>query len=310
VGGDGGNLEGVPHLVPEKPGLGPGGMPPIRQSSFPADFGVTGSGEARELCGTFFRRGCLETHLHKDIEMVDGVRLQVGLDGRPLDHKGFFKVFKHKCFRAECPVCWEDWASRETRKASHRLQSFKLKGKNLRPIHLVVSVPHEDYGLNFDVLRRKSYKALKKVHVLGGMCIFHSKRWKNKNPYFSPHFHIIGFGWVADIRRNYIFSGYVVRNLGVRKTVEGTIWYQLSHAGICKGKHAVTWFGCLSYNKLRVEKEEKEEHLCPFCKSRLREVVWIGKGDCPLPMVEGFEAYGDAQGWVYADVLKRAGGGC
>jgi hypothetical protein len=291
----------------------PEGILSIRQSSFQkvvfrADFETTGFGEKRNSCGVFFTMGCLETHLHGIKKLPKGVSGQIGLDDSVQPFGVFTRKFVHRCKRQACPVCWKIWAIRETRRASRRLKAFKLKGRILNPIHVVVSIPHFDYGLGIVEMRRKTYKSLKSVHLLGGMSIYHPKRWKKGIPYYSPHFHVVGYGWVSDVRRNYVASGYVVKNLRIRKSVEGTIWYQLSHAGVHPKKHTTTWFGCLSYNKLRIPKEEKEKHLCPICKQVLRQVLWIGDGNCPIPEKEGFMCYGDSQGWVYADVLRRAGG--
>lgn len=283
-------------------------FPSIRQSSFPADFETTGHGEQRDSCGVFFTKGCLESHLHESMDLPKGVCLQIGLDGKSVEYGVYYERWVHRCFRQACPVCWEKWAFREMNRATRRLLAFKLKGRNLKPIHVVVGIPHADYGLGIAEMRKKVYRALKTVHLLGGMCIYHPKRWKKGIAYYSPHFHIIGYGWLTDVRKNYIASGYVVKNLRIRKTVEGTIWYQLSHAGVHPKHHTVTWFGCLSYNKLRIPKDEPEEHCCPFCMGKLKQILWIGDGDCPVPNVEGFKGYGDAQGWVYADVLRRAGG--
>lgn len=286
----------------------------IRQSSFQktvfsADFEVTGSGEKKNSCGVFFTMGCVETHLHDIKRLPKGVSGQIGLDGSVQPFGVFTRKFVHRCKRQACPVCWKIWATRETIRATKRLGAFKLKGRVLKPIHVVVSLPHFDYGLGIVEMRQKVYKALRTVHLLGGMCIYHPKRWKNDIPYYSPHFHIVGYGWITDVRRNYIASGYVVKNLRIRKSVAGTIWYQLSHAGVHFKRHTVTWFGCLSYNSgLNVLKEVKEKHTCPICKEMLRQVIWIGDGNCPIPEKEGFMCYGDAQGWVYADVLRRAGG--
>jgi len=290
------------------------GILPIRQSSFlevvfPADFDVTGSGEKRNSCGQWFWMGCLETHLHAVTKLPKGCGGQVGLDDSVQPFGVITKRLMHRCMRQVCPVCHKAWAIRETMRAAKRLRAFKLKGRILKPIHVVVSIPHVDYGLGICGMRFKVYKALKNVTFLGGMCIFHSKRWKNGVPYFSPHFHILGYGWLTDVRRNYIASGYVVRNLRIRKSVEGTIWYQLSHAAASQNKHTVTWFGCLSYNKLRVSKPPKKEHCCPLCMGKLRQLLWIGDGNCSVLEKEGFMCYGDSQGWVYADVLRRAGGG-
>jgi len=292
------------------------GMLPIRQSSFqgsifPADFETTGHGEKRELCGSFFTFGCLEVHLHKGLEAPEGISYQRSLLGKPLDHLAYFERRKYSCKRQACPEDWKDWASRETSRAARRLKAFKLKGRNLKPIHIMVSIPHADYLLNLSEMRVKVYKSLKKLSILGGMCIYHPKRWKEDLPYFSPHFHIIGYGWLGDTHRNYLASGYVVKNLRVRKSVGGTIWYQLSHAGVHEKHHTVTWFGCLSYNKLKLPKENErvKEHSCPFCKSALRQLVWLGEGSHGLPDQDGFCGYGEAQGWIYADVLRKSKGG-
>lgn len=293
------------------------GIPSIRQSSFhvesvfPADFETTGHGEKRELCGSFFTFGCLEAHLHVGLEAPEGIVYQQDLSGNPLDHLAYFERRKYSCKRQACPLDWKDWASRETSRAMRRLLAFKLKGRNLKPIHVMVSVPHADYLLTLSEMRSKVYKMLKRVHLLGGMCIYHSKRWSDGVPYFSPHFHILGYGWLTDTRKNYVASGYVVKNLRVRKTVAGTIWYQLSHAGYHEKHHTVTWFGCLSYNKLKLPKEDEKEkeHICPFCKSALRQLVWMGEDPHGLPDQDGFCGYGDAQGWIYADVLRKARGG-
>ena len=284
------------------------GILSIRQSSFSADFETTGNGEKRDSCGVFFSKGCLETHLHKPVELPKGVNLQISLDEKAMPHGVYYERWVHRCFRQACPICWKKWASRETSRASQRLRAFKLKGRNLKPIHIIVGIPNVDYELGIVEMRKKVYKALKRVHLLGGMCIYHSKRWKDGAAYYSPHFHILGYGWITDVRKNFVVSGYVVKNLRIRKTVEGTIWYQLSHAGYHGKHHTVTWFGCLSYNKLRILKEIAVKHCCPFCKGELKQILWIGDGFCPVPDVEGFMGYGDSQGWVYADVLGRAGG--
>ena len=251
----------------------------ICQFSMLSDFPLVGSGVAHEACGSFFTVGCLNSDAHES-------------------GQAYIEVAHNSCHRPICPTCWRDWASRETFRAKKRLDAFVLKGRNLKPIHLIVSVPSSDYNLSLLELRLKVYKGLKKVHCLGGMMIYHSKRHTDAGLwYFSPHFHILGYGWILDIRQNYVESGYVVKNVGIRKAVEGTIWYQLSHAGISPKHHSVTWFGALSYGKLKVSKEEKEKRVCPLCGEPLNRVFWIGSGDCPLPDVEGMAFYDDVCNW-------------
>ena len=64
------------------------------------------------------------------------------------------------------------------------------------------------------------------------------------------------------IVENYKKSGWVVKNKGERESNYGTIRYILSHAGVKKGYHTLTWFGDLSYSKLIMPKYENELNLC------------------------------------------------
>jgi hypothetical protein len=274
------------------------GILPISQSSFYgltvksgflADFPLTGSGEAYASCGSYFTIGCLNVDGHKGMN----------LDGVSMEGKAVLQRVKRSCHRPLCPTCWEDWANREVTKSRGRLDAFVLKGRSLKPIHITVSVPRSDWNLDLNVMRKKVYRVLRDVHCLGGLLIYHPKRQTElKSWYFSPHFHIIGYGWILDVRANYYRSGYVVKNIGIRKTVEGTIFYQLSHCGISPDHHTVTWFGALSYGKLHVVYEEEDPLCCPLCGQKLKRLMWIGKGACPLPDVEGVTFFDDPDNWI------------
>ena len=100
----------------------------------------------------------------------------------------------------------------------------------------------------------------------------------------------------------------MVKNVGVRESLHATLYYQLSHAGVHMpgdqarffervGKKAtITWFGSLSYNKLKV-KEEEEEEVCPICGEPLVALKWIHVDrPPPLPEEEG-EYFVDPDGW-------------
>jgi len=271
------------------------GINSLSQSSFPvasplADFPLTAWGEAYGNCGSFFQVGCLNVSEHKGMN----------LDGVNMEGKAYLERHKVSCHRPLCPTCWSDWANRETDRAVQRLDAFVLKGRSLKLIHVVVGVPTVDYGLSLQKMREKVYRVLKAVHCLGGMLVYHPKRM-NKNTkiwYFHPHFHVLGYGWLTDPRKNYFASGYVVRNYGVRKTVHGTIFYELSHCGISPDHHTVTWFGALSYGKLHVKYDEKDDATCPLCHEKLRRLMWIGKGVCPLPDVEGVTFFDDPDNWI------------
>jgi hypothetical protein len=47
----------------------------------------------------------------------------------------------------------------------------------------------------------------------------------------------------------------------------------LSHAGIKKRYHTLTWFGDLSYSKLSIPEYENEVNLCPYCSEKMIHVA-------------------------------------
>ncbi|GAI13172.1 unnamed protein product, partial [marine sediment metagenome] len=189
--------------------------------------------------------------------------------------------------------------------------------------HIMISLPQEDFGLvstDYPGLRRKVYKILKRVGTRGGCLIFHPFRRRcprcGSIPemghkicsfcgnywfewYFSPHFHVVGFGWIEGTGQEFLRSGYVVKNIGRRRSVGGTVLYQLSHAGVHLDYHVVTWFGVCSYNKLRVVQEDREGNTCPTCGARLIPCAWFGEGEDPLATEGEGEYWVDPEGWRY-----------
>jgi hypothetical protein len=91
----------------------------------------------------------------------------------------------------------------------------------------------------------------------------------------SPHFHVLGFGWIQDTAEIYNSKGWIVKNLGVRKSVYWTFQYILSHAGVFLDPessfhpvkfHVATWFGELSYNSMEtIPKLITFKEYCPHC---------------------------------------------
>jgi hypothetical protein len=160
-----------------------------------------------------------------------------------------------------------------------------------KAIHVTVSLPLKMFGFSLEQMREAAYQALAACGMSGGIMIYHSKRKHFSGEwYFAPHLHILGFGWIVDTEKYYHKTGIVVRNLRIRKTLSGTVWYQLSHAGIdpTHRHNTVTWFGCMSYNKMHMSKDVEEHDLCPYCGRELKEAVWVGPGESPIKnAVEG-----------------------
>lgn len=249
----------------------------------------------KETCGNWKSKGCLNISNHP-VKMA------------------WIKHYQECCFRAECGVCMWKWLDREANKVATRLEKCnnfanELFGNGFRykPIHVVVSVPKKDYDLDFAKMKVKAVKLLKIVSVYGGVIIFHPFRFdKEKNEwYYSPHFHIVGYGWTIQTDQVFDKTGYFIKNIGVRDSVFSTVWYQLSHCGIKKGNvhniHSVIWWGMLGYrsqySKLFNPEKDDSIDLCPYCCHKLLDLTWVGK-DRPPPREE-IEFLDDPEGWKY-----------
>lgn len=288
------------------------GILPISEK-YDSSFSLVGHGFAYLDCGETRFRGCLNVDKH-----------HASLEDSSREGKVFVEVYYRSCNRRECPKCFEKWVSLESLRASYRLLGFcrgerlakkvfsipdkkkrvqrierAFRGARYKPIHVIFSVPVELYGLSYVKLRSKMYKIAKKSGVFGGCVVFHhlredefTKKWS-----FSPHFHVVGFGWVRNVFYLYKKSGWIIKNMGTRKTVLGTLNYELSHASIHEKRHVVTWFGKLAYNKLKIDPMPEVSPVCPLCHCELRELLFIGGLDRPPPDVEG-EYYLPVGDWI------------
>jgi len=231
------------------------------------------------------------------------------------DHPGnkiYVRRFQRSCCRSICSSCFPKWIDRESEAIRNRIERGVSKTR-LKPIHVMISVPAWDYGLDIKKLRSKALVISKQVGLKGGCLFFHPARFDHRDgskvvPYTSPHFHVIGFGWIKDTEILYKKQGYVVKNLGVRKTmgeVFGTVQYELTHVGIQKGRHAVTWFGSLAYSKLKIVKKDYKRK-CPECRRRLQRIDYTLKswklldGQAPEGVYEGLV---DPVGWERASTV-------
>lgn len=84
----------------------------------------------------------------------------------------------------------------------------------------------------------------------------------------SPHVHAVGYMPEVKEKSNlfYLRTGWVYKNKGKRNTVEGTLFYLLTHHAVVEGKQAITYYEQFAYNKLRVQKQERiEDVTCSKC---------------------------------------------
>ncbi len=235
----------------------------------------------KEDCGDWKFKGCLNVKAHEKSEYKDKV---------------FVKTFQKCCFRASCELCIKKWAGREANKATRRIEKYsKLSKKPAK--HIIVSIPTWHYDLDHKSMKKEVYRILKKVGAIGGAVIFHPFRFNNLEQlwYYSPHFHILGFGWIDGTQDLYHSEGWIVKNKGLRNSVFGTFLYQLSHCGIKERTHSLVWFGDLSYSKLKMEKEP-ETDICPICNAKLKPLYYCGLLGAPPPECE-CEIFVDPEGW-------------
>ena len=238
--------------------------------------------EPKDDCGKWLTKGCLNVPAHKNTEFPGKV---------------FIKTFQKSCYRASCEICYKKWMARESNKATRRIEKYeKLSKKPAK--HIVISVPSWKHFIQIKEMRKEAYKILKSVSAIGGSLIFHPFRYNrdHKQWYYAPHFHCIGFGWISNTDKIYNKHGWIVKNKGTRDSVFATFYYQLSHAGTKHGYHSVTWFGDLSYSKLKVE-EDPNPDVCPLCSAKLRPIYYYGLYENVPPPEMAVEMYLDPEGW-------------
>jgi len=274
-------------------------------------------------CGVWMSRGCLDHDKHG----------QQTLDGVDVGGKDVVEFYKASCHRLGCPICYEKACGYLAIKSEHRMLQFKIRGRKIKALHVVVSPSEKDVtDLSLVDLRKKAYRMAMACGLIGGTIIFHHLRKheeddfkedldvgfshaKNISPwYLSPHFHIVGYGWIRGdyVKQNYEDSGWIVKNLGVRKSIRSTIHYQLSHCFIAKGWHTVVWFGALAYNKLKCSPLVEEEHLCPLCNSPFVKVRFVHSEDAAIVLssLEDEGIYYVPHGiFKYVDGVRRFEGG-
>ena len=240
-----------------------------------------GQGVEYSTCGTYHVKGCLE------------------------HQPAYLKKIKDNCGRASCPVCYKSWLVKTTEKMVDRIEGGCPR-THRKPIHVTVSPAPGEWDKfktldGFRKLRRKAIKIAKQAGLKGGCTVPHPFRENRvfKNWRWSPHFHVIGYGWIKGTKQLYEDTGWIVQNHRIRKTVGGTAYYQLTHAGIRQGIHAVSWFGILSWKNLKRDPIRAEPETCPICGNRLRHVIYLGTGDNPMSDPEIETLLSDTHQWDY-----------
>jgi len=247
-------------------------------------WGFPATAEPHCWCGFFTTLGCPYDIDHK--------RLGYG-------YRVFVKQFPRSCYRPICTTCYLKWISRESNKATTRIEEYERQNPGKKPIHVFFSPPKWMQGYSVEKLREEVKLVLKKTKVDGGSIIFHPFRKypKTRNWYYSPHFHFVGFGSYRNIATAFGWKRWYVGNKGFRKSVFQTYCYLLSHCGVKKRNHTVTWVRGLSYSKLHVPKIESLTN-CPACGRKFIEIYYDGIHPV-VPPDRQFEGLVDSDGRWY-----------
>lgn len=217
-------------------------------------------------------------------------------------HCGHVFFGKNSCMMRECPHCYRKWASKESKVAGWRFWTGCkyvrinrcIAKENARRVHCVISFPDVD---PLDILRQVAIQIAKRHGLLGGLMVWHPFR-QDEDGAFVPdgyvHFHLLAFA-NGDIGEGGTDGAVVFKHIrhpvhgdfnGFRslREVQKCAFYLLTHCGIVKGRHSLTWWGDLSYNMLSTERLDQEFegrelacHVpgvpCPVCGSRDTELL-------------------------------------
>ena len=218
---------------------------------------------------------------------------QPGTDcGEPVAHFcnacGHSFWVKRSCVLRECPNCFEKWAWREASRSSWRAWTgtqdrFWRFGVRARLVHCVLSVRYEEQQLS--ELRDQARHVLKKHGIVGGLLVFHPFRQDDDGQFANDgtvHFHVIGLA-PGDITPGGESESVVFkvvpdakhddyRGFRRHRELRQCIQYLLSHCGVVQGRHTVTWFGELSYNKLSQQSLEDAHPEAVEAMERVRSV--------------------------------------
>jgi len=223
------------------------------------------------------------------------------------DH--YNREIPHTCGKPGCPECWRTWAGRATKRAAGRVQGYVTATRTkYRPRHVIWSPRPKDYQ-DADAACREVLEGFHRVWRRSGAealaLVVHPYRFREGmrekardearsagfrgNPYewalsrenwadylyISPHIHALVLGYLVPSDDFEKETGWIYKNRGVRNSLEGTLFYLLTHAWVRGNAAAVRYWGGMSTRHLgctvRVEYVTKA---CPVCHEDLGRVGW------------------------------------
>lgn len=244
---------------------------------------LPGTEKEKEYCASWKSKGCLhiEDHNHPDYQ-----------------GKAYVGHYQWFCKRRSCKVCFEKWIARNANAETKRIEDF-ARQTGRTPIHVVLDISNWDTEKDFKEMKNKARTILEQIGIVGGILIFHPFRFNKKLKcwYYSPHFHSVCFGNIPEgkITTSYYENGWMIKYLGPRKSVFRTLYYLLAHCGVKKHVSSVSWFGALSYGKVKRDKGPNL-NVCPLCGRKLVDLHYEGI-EPPFIFGQPFEGYVSPEGW-------------
>ena len=275
-------------------------------------FDKTKFSESKELTNTGRRWVYALMGFYKTMMDIDGWKLPATFDKynicgmagyKTCNVDGVAKRFIYHCGRIGCEICAKRAGARIAKKIERRITLYGLRTQKLskgrrNPLssHVIEAIEPKSEFWNYP--KERQNRILKKMRIIagisGGCVIDHKWRFDKSDltPIFSPHKHLICFGWIkenaSDLIKEQLGIDVVyhkVKNGTLRNRVDvfAVAFYQLSHCAVKHNKHSLQWFGNLANNKLSnktLEQYKDEEYIlqdeeierskcCPICSERL-----------------------------------------
>lgn len=201
------------------------------------------------------------------------------------DHDRFVTVYTCNNHSCENPACTRKWTNRRAPAAAARIigSVYWHEGLNADPIHVTLSPPPNERAplweaFEYDtaeamrLARKKARKIAKKAGLRGGLLVFHAHRCRHQNDAkgrydntplaWSPHWHVVGGGWIIGTSELHDETGWVVVNHRARFDTQGTISYLMDHCAWVEGGDALTYFGYATAHRTRVKKLDSFFEMC------------------------------------------------
>ena len=231
------------------------------------------------------------------------------------DINDYLKTTPHHCGKLSCPECAAYEISYNATQQAIKLMSGAKYAENRNKSdrfvqHLTVSPPEALYYKfitwdGFQEMKKYAVKVATEAGIKGGMIIFHPYRQNGRNDddilpgdydptatndgdkhhaRFAPHFHVLGFGWIAPASSEFVNShkGWIYKAIRTGENrirtlpeVVGAINYLMSHVGLISEDspaqiprmQTISWIGQCNSHVLTLICEIRvyEEQLCEEC---------------------------------------------